>query len=127
MDVDAANCHCGQVGGEGFHVDQVAAHAVERIAGDGADFRQIEVIDAVADLLVAGEANSQRPMLDLRMFAEPIDGFHDDGHARLVVGPQQRSAVGGDQRPAAKSFSSGLSAWRITWFGLPGRMMSPPG
>ena len=34
------------------------------------------------------------------MLHEPGGRFHDHGHAGLVVGAQQRGAVGGDQGPA---------------------------
>ena len=61
MDVHAADGHFGQVGREGLHVDHVGPLAVERVAGHGADLRQIEMIDAAADLLVAGEAEPDRP------------------------------------------------------------------
>ena len=40
------------------------------------------------------------PCGDFRMLHQPCGRFHDHGQAGLVVGPQQRRAVGGDQRLA---------------------------
>ena len=57
--------HHGQVGGERLAVDLAGAAAVERVADHGAELLQIDVIDAVADLLVAGEADADRAVRDL--------------------------------------------------------------
>ena len=65
MDVDAARRDDRQVGGKRFDVDLACAAAVERVADDGAELLQIDVIDAVADLLVAGEADADRAVRDL--------------------------------------------------------------
>ena len=51
------------------------------------------MVDAPADLLVDGEADAQRRVLDLWMRDEVRDGAHDLGHACFVVGAEQRRAV----------------------------------
>ena len=108
MDVHAADRHDGLIGRERLDVDFAACVAVERVANGRADRFQIELIDAVADLLVAGEADSHRAVSNLGVFNEPGGGFHDDGHPGLVVGAKQGRAVGGDQRSAAERFQFGI-------------------
>ncbi len=98
MDVDAADRHHGQIGGESFAVDFALSAAIERVTGDGAEFLQIDVIDTVADLLIAGEADADRSMRQFRPSHQLRRRLHNDGHARLVVGAQQRRAVGSDKR-----------------------------
>ena len=65
MNVDAANRHHGQIGGERLAVDLALAAAVERVTDDGAELLQIDVIDAVADLLIASETNADRAVRQL--------------------------------------------------------------
>ena len=61
MDVDARDRDDGQVRRKRFAFDLACAAAVERVADGGAELLQVEVIDAVADLLIAGEADADRP------------------------------------------------------------------
>ena len=51
---------------------------------------------------------------------QPVGSCHDDGDASFVIGPQQRRAVGGDDRLADSSFRCGFSLTRITFDGSPG-------
>ena len=81
VDVDAADRHDGQVGGERLAVDLARAAAVERVADHGAEFLQIDVIDAVADLLVAGEADADRAVRHFRTGQQLRGRLHDDGDA----------------------------------------------
>ena len=85
----------GPVGRERL-VDQFAAmRAVERVAELGPQVvRQIGV-DAVADLLVGRKADADGAVGDFGMLQQIAGGGHNDGHARFVVGPQQRGAAGG--------------------------------
>ena len=108
MDVHPADRHHRLVGRKGFHVDLAAAVTVERVAHRGPNLLQIELVDAAADLLVARETDSHRPVGDFRVLDEPGGRFHDDGHARLVVGPQQGRAVAGDQGAAAERLQLGV-------------------
>ena len=64
-----------QIGREGLDVDLVGPLAVERVADHGPQLGQIDVIDAVADLFVAGEADADRPVRNLRMLDEPVRPF----------------------------------------------------
>src|SRR5262245_50692353 len=102
MNVDAGDRDDGEVGGKGFRVDLPGAAAVERVADAGAESGQVEMIDTVADLLVAREADADRPVRNLRMGLQKRGGLDDDGDARLVVGPEQRGAVGGHERLAGE-------------------------
>ena len=83
--------HHGLVGRERLDVDLAAGVAVERVADRRADLIQFQMVHAVADLLVAGEADSHRAVRDFRVLDQPGGGLHDDGHAGLVVGAQQAS------------------------------------
>ncbi len=100
--------HPGQVGRERLDVDFVAPLAVERVTDVGAQLGQVDVIDAVADFLIAGEADPQQSVLDLRMLLEVGRGLHDHGQPRLVVGAQQGGAVGGDDRSPLEQFELGV-------------------
>jgi type IV pilus assembly protein PilM len=64
---------------------QLAA-AVERVANHGAELLKIDVIDAVADLLVAGETNANRSVLDFRMSEQVFRRFHNYCNTGLVIG-----------------------------------------
>ncbi len=108
MDIDPPHGHGGQIGRKGFDVDLVAPLAVERVTDVGPQLGQVDVIDAAADFLVAGEADPQQAVLDLRMLLQVGGRFHDHGQARLVVGAQQRVAVGGDDRPPFERFELGV-------------------
>ena len=72
--------------------------AVDRIGEIGAESRDVEVIDAPSHLLVGGEADADLAVCDLGMRQQILGGGHDLGHARLVVGAQQRRTVGVDER-----------------------------
>jgi hypothetical protein len=52
--------------------------------------------------------------------------IHDLGEAGLVVGAEQRGAVGGDDVVADLVGQRGMSATRMTCVGSPGSTMSPP-
>ncbi len=55
------------------------------------------MIGARADLLVRVEADPDPPVRELRVLLQVGDGGDDLGDARLVVGAEQRGAVGGDE------------------------------
>ena len=86
-----ADPHLG--GGEGLVVDPADLGAVERVREVGAEPLDVEVVDAPADLLVDGEADADRCMVDVGMRREVRDRTHDLGNAGLVVGTEQRRAV----------------------------------
>ena len=71
--------------------------AVDRVGGDGAEALDREVDDAAADLLVGVERDLHRAVRDLRVRDEIGDRGHDLGDAGLVVGAEERRAVGRDQ------------------------------
>ena len=81
MDVDAGDLDHGEVGGERFHVDLADAAAVQGVADHGAELLQVDVIDAVADLLIAGEADADRAVRNFGLGHQLSGGLHDDGDA----------------------------------------------
>ena len=127
MNIDAANVNHHHVGRKCFDVNLVGSLTIERVTDDGRKLRQIDMVDAVADLFVAGETDANRPMWNLGMLDEPGRRFHDDRHAGLIVGTQQRGAVGSDDRPAAQGRELGVFAARMTLPAAPANTMSPPG
>ena len=58
------------------------------------------MVDAVANFLIAGETDPNWTVSDFRMGHEVSGGFHDHGHACLVVGAEQRGPIRGDDRMA---------------------------
>ena len=54
------------------------------------------MVGAVADLLVGREADADGRMRDLGVRLQVGDRGHDLGHARLVVGAEERRPVRGD-------------------------------
>lgn len=74
---------------DGPAVDGVGERAAERL--------QVEEGGAVADLLVRAEADAQARVRQLRVRRQARDEPHDLGDARLVVGTQERRAVGADE------------------------------
>ena len=89
-----ADAHVG--GREVLVVDPADLRAVERVGKVRAERFDVEVVDASPDLLVDREADANRRVLDLRMCRQIGDGAHDLGDAGLVVGAEERRAVGGD-------------------------------
>ena len=114
-------------GGERLVVDAADLGAVERVREVGAELLDVEVVDAAADLLVDGEADADRRVLDLGMRREVRDRAHDLGDAGLVVGAEQRRAVRRDDVVARRARrGSGSRSARSTLRGSPGSTMSPP-
>lgn len=98
MNVDAADGDDGQVRGKGLAIDFSLAAAVQRICHLRPEFLQVDVVDAVADLLVARETNAHRPMRQLWMTDQVLGKFHDHCHAGFVIRAKQRHAIGRDDR-----------------------------
>src|SRR5688572_22983513 len=98
MNVDAADGDDGQIGGESLDIDFARAAAVERVTDVRSELFQIDMVDAMADFFVAGKENANGAVQELRMLDEMMSELHDDGDAGLVVGAEQRGAIGGDDR-----------------------------
>jgi len=88
MDVHPGDGDCRGVRGEGFVLDLATRHPVERVRDHRADLRRFEVLDAVADFLVAGEDDPHRPVRDRRVLRQDSGHLHDDREPGLVVGPE---------------------------------------
>ena len=96
MGADALDGDGGAVGGKRLVLDIPGGFAVHRIGEVGAELFQIDLVDAAADLFVGREQDLDRAVLDLRIVDQEICGIHDLGEAGLVVGAEQRGAVGRD-------------------------------
>ena len=78
------------------------------------------MVNAMADLFVAGEKNPHRSVFDLRIFQQMVGQFHDDGDAGLVIASQQRGAVGGNDRFPLASRKFGAGGGRDYFGGVTG-------
>ena len=96
MGADALDGDGGAVGGKRLVLDISGGFAVHRIGEVGAELFQVDLVDAAADLFVRREQDLDGAVLDLRMVDQELRRIHDLGEAGLVVGAQQRGAVGGD-------------------------------
>ena len=92
LDVDLGRC-----GIEVLELQFADLAAVHRIGVVRAEAGDIELHDAATDLLVGGEADLDGPMLEFGMGHDVLDRVHDLRHAALVVGAEERCAVGRDQ------------------------------
>ncbi len=77
-------------------LDVTCGLAVHGIAEIGAELVQVDLVDAVADLLVRREQDLDRAVLDLWIADQEMRRIHDLGEPGLVVGAEQGGAVGGD-------------------------------
>ena len=77
--------------------DLAAVHRVRVVRAEAGD---VELHDAAADLLVGGEPDLDGPMLEFGMGHDVLHRVHDLRHAGLVVGAEERRAVGRDERLA---------------------------
>ena len=70
--------------------------AVERISAPGAEALNVEQRRALPDLLIGRERHPKRRSRQLGVSREMRDPDHDLGHARLVVGTEERVAAARD-------------------------------
>ena len=83
-------------GREGLDLELAQLAAVERVRDVGAERFEVEVLGAVADLLVDRERDADRRLRRPSPSGEIGDRGHDLRDAGLVVGAEQRRAVAGD-------------------------------
>ena len=100
MHREARKAHLGLGGVEALVVHDADGAAVQRVAPGGAVLVEVEQRRAVAQLLVGHKADGQTRMRDRGVVEQALGQGHDLGHARLVVGGQQRAAVGADDLAA---------------------------
>ena len=93
---DAFDGDGGAVGRKRLVLDIPGGFAVDRVGEIGAELFQVGLVDAAADLFVGREQDLDGAVLDLRIVDQEMRRIHDLGEAGLVVGPQQRGAVGRD-------------------------------
>ena len=96
MGADAFDGDGGAVGRKRLVLDIPRGFAVHRVGEIGAELFQVDLVDAAADLLVGREQDLDRAVLDLRVLNQELRRIHDLGEAGLVVGAQQRGAIGRD-------------------------------
>ena len=96
MGGDALDGDGGAVGGKGLVLDIARAFAVHRVGEIGAELFQVRLVDAAADLFVGREQDLDGAVLDLGVVEQELRGIHDLGEPGLVVGAEQRGAVGRD-------------------------------
>ena len=78
-----------------LQVAQVAA--VHRIGPLASETLHVEVVGAHADFLIGIEGDADVAVANLLVVAQPAHGLHNFSNAGLVVGSQQRGAVGHDK------------------------------
>ena len=93
MGADALDRDGGAVGGKRLVLEVPGALAVHGVGEVGAEFLQVDLVDAAADLLVGREQDLDGAVLDVRVAHQELGRIHDLGDAGLVVGAEQRGAV----------------------------------
>ena len=96
MDGDAGDLDGDAVGGKILALDLAERAAVQRISEGRTELFQVHLVGAATDLLVGGEEDLDRAVLDLRIRQQELRRRHDLGDACLVVGAEKRRTVGGD-------------------------------
>ena len=71
--------------------------AVHGVGIIGPEALYVEFNHAAANFFVGGEADFDRPVLELRVLHDVLDGGHDFCDAGFVVGPEKGGAVRGDE------------------------------
>ena len=127
MGADAFDRDRGAIGGEGFVLDIPGGFAVDGIGEIGAELFQVGLVDAAADLFIGREQDLDGAVLDVRIVDQEMRRIHDFGEAGLVVGAEQRGAVGGDDVVADLVGERGIvgDADDLRW-DRAGSTMSPP-
>ena len=96
VDADALDREPELVRGEGLDLELAEPRPVERVGEVGAEGVEIEVVGALAHLLVDRERDARRGARCI-IVEEVRDRRHDHGDARLVVCAEERRAVARDQ------------------------------
>ena len=118
MGADAGDGDGGAVGRERLVLDIARAFAVHGVAELGAQLLDVDIVDAAADLLIRREQDLDGAVLHIAVVDEEMRGIHDLGDAGLVVGAEQRGAVGGDDVVADLVLQRGMlgEADHLAWY-----------
>ena len=100
MDAPSVDRHPGPGRVEGLVADLPHFPAVHRIGEIGSELLQVQQARPVANLLVGGEGHLHAAVNELRMGRHVLQGRHDLGDPRLVVGAEEGCPVGDHQRLA---------------------------
>jgi hypothetical protein len=109
MDIVSDDGDGGGVGAEGFVLDLAQIRSVQGVGVVCSESSQVEQVDAAANLLVGRKGHTQLAVGKFGMAQKPVHQGHDLGDARLVVGAQQRGAVGVDQGVSHAAGEIGLA------------------
>ncbi|MPL97912.1 hypothetical protein SDC9_44108 [bioreactor metagenome] len=97
MDAPSVDRHPGPGGVEGLVAYLPHFPAVHGVGEIGAELLQVQQARPVADLLVGGEGNLHAAVDELRMGRHVLQGRHDLGDSRLVIGAEEGRPVGDHQ------------------------------
>ena len=110
-----------RVGAERLGLERPQARSVNRVGDIGRKGLDVEVLRAASDLLVGREPDADRAVEARRVFPPLPERLEDDGHAGLVVRPEQRGAVGGDNRQPLAPGERGFFRHTDHLGGVPGQ------
>ena len=114
-------------GVERLRLDLAELGAVERVGVLRPEPLEVEVLGAACDLLVDGEADADRRVRELRIALQVRDRGHDLRDTGLVVGAEQRRAVGRDDVVAdLLRRAAAAPPGRATTLGSPESSIAPP-
>src|ERR1700735_410168 len=94
MSADALNGDGGGIRGKGLVLNISGSFAVDSVGKIGAEFFQVDLVDSATDLFVRCEQDLDGAVLDLWIVDQETRRIHDFGNAGLVVGAEQRGAIG---------------------------------
>ena len=126
MRVEALERDRHRVGGEALPLELAGVAAIHRVGAQGAEPSDVEEVRAAADLLVGRERHPDRAVRNLGMGHQVLGGGDDLGHARLVVGAEQRVPDAVTMSWPTCAASDGSSAARSTAVGSSGSTRSRP-
>ena len=96
VNLDPGDADDRLVGAERLVLKLAEVRAIDRVRAERAKTLDVEQLRALADLLVRRERDPQGRSGEFRVRHQVRHGGHDRGHARLVIGAEQRVAARGD-------------------------------
>ena len=87
-------CRCGI---EILELQLSKVASIDGVSPVASELLHIEVVGSHANLLIGVERHANLSVLNLLVVAQEADGLHDFGNACLVVGSEQRGAIGDDE------------------------------
>ena len=106
VDGEAVDGDSGRCGVEVLVLDAAHVAAIDGVGEVCAEARDVEERSALADLLIGGKGDAELAV-GAALGDEGLGGGQDLRHTGLVVGTQQRGAVGGDEGLALQLLQEG--------------------